>query len=126
MAVPYPTITVLAKDDIIQKLVTDQDQLAKHVNIENQTLIFDFGEQPIGYLNMVSKNEGFVLAHPAKICDNKSFVKCCNYHFKYEQNKWLSSIHFLLIIPFRLLFDEDQRLYEGIAPFLFIADKVQV
>jgi hypothetical protein len=122
ITMPYPTIPVLTKSDIIEHLVVDQDHLVGHSDGENKCLIYDFGEQPIGHLKMVSKNKGFVLAYPVKFLNDKSIFECIYYGIKFDQNKWTRLAHASLAIPAKLLFDQDQCLYEGIKPFLFVAD----
>ncbi|MCL4229639.1 hypothetical protein KJZ61_03020 [Candidatus Dependentiae bacterium] len=72
------------------------------------TVLYEHGNNPIVFLDMISEHEGFFVEHPALIYEHHSLLPCSYYHFWYHRGVWEVEKLFDFTLPTTLLFPHHQ------------------
>lgn len=84
----------------------------------SKKVIFESGLQPIIFLSMISKKEGFYLSHPRAMSRREKRINF-DYCYLYYDREWHSELLFSFSIPTSLILTgKASRLYEALLPIL--------
>lgn len=89
--------------------------------------VLDKKSNPIAFLKMISKDEGFFIEHPNIIDKQDKFIILTFFHLYKNELEWNSKELFSFKLPIKFVFGaNNERLYESILPFLprYINNKV--
>lgn len=89
--------------------------------------VLDKKSNPIAFLKMISKNEGFFIEHPNIVDKQEKFIILTFFYLYKNELEWKSKELFSFKLPIKFIFGaNNERLYESILPFLprYINNKV--